>query len=72
MDVQYDTDRQVVDHQINKLKSDLKLINDFLNTDLRISKIKNSEGVQHETIENIEEQEDKKMYYEWAERQAQS
>jgi len=72
MPIKSEYDRQIIETQITKLEQDMAAINSFLNQDLRISKFRNSEGVHQQTIENIEEQEDKKMYYEWAERQTQA
>lgn len=55
--------------QISKLENDLKIIEQFLMQDLRVTKYMNSEGVQQITVDNIEEQEDKKLYHEWVEQQ---
>lgn len=56
---------------ITKIEKDIKIIRDFLSTDLRMTKIKSEEGGQHKiTIENIEDQQGKKNYLMWVEQQA--
>ena len=55
--------------RITKLENDLKIIETFLKKDLRLTKFVNSEGTHQLTVENIEQQEDKKLYHEWVESQ---
>lgn len=62
-------DRNLVNSQLMKLHSDLQIISEFLQKDLRISKFKNSEGAFQNTVDNLEELEDKKLYHEWVEKQ---
>jgi hypothetical protein len=53
---------------ISKLKVDVKKIQEFLSTDLRLTKYGSED--KKITVENIEDQEDKKYYLEWLEQQA--
>lgn len=56
--------------QIKKLKADIEEIKEHMKKDLRKSKYIDSNSKEGIIVENIEEQEDKKLYYEWLESQA--
>ena len=64
-----DDDKKILQRKINKLRDQIDKINQFLSTDLRISKFAKSEtGVVNQlTVENLEEKEDQKRYHQWVE-----
>lgn len=66
-----DDDKKILQRKINKLRDQIDKINQFLSTDLRISKFAKSEtGVVNQlTVENLEEKEDQKRYHQWVESQ---
>lgn len=64
-------DRELARSKIPKLEDDLKVIAEYLKKDLRLSKWTNSDGVQLQTVDNIEDLEANKLYHQWVESQAQ-